>query len=211
MSLTVITGPMYAGKSTQLILQLERYELAGKKVCLYKTLLPGSPQPKNKIVTHWQLEKEATFLQPTRAEVQRMVREVLEKELYAVGIDEGHFFQPESGIIEGLNYLADKGVHVFFAALNMDFKGESFPIMRELLPIADEVIYLKAVCTYKLKNGKTCGRPATRTQRLIDGKPAPYDSPVYLPRGKVEGKVVTYEARCREHHFVPKKPNFELV
>ena len=73
MSLTVITGPMYAGKSTQLILQLERYELAGKKVCLYKTLLPGSPQPKNKIVTHWQLEKEATFLQPTRAEVQRMV------------------------------------------------------------------------------------------------------------------------------------------
>ncbi len=63
--------------------------------------------------------------------------------------------------------------------------------MKELLVRADNIVHLTAVCT-------VCGRPATRSQRLIDGKPAPRDSPVILVGGRE-----SYEARCREHHFVP--------
>ncbi|GAB6134620.1 hypothetical protein JCM16307_01680 [Thermococcus prieurii] len=95
------------------------------------------------------------------------------------------------GIVDTLNELADDGVYVIASGLNLDFKAEPFPVMKGLPVRADNIVYLTAVCT-------VCGRPATRSQRPIDGKPAPRDSPVIMVGGKE-----SYEARCRLHHEVP--------
>lgn len=96
-------------------------------------------------------------------------------------------------IVGALNELADEGVYVIASGLNLDFKGDPFPVTKELLVRADNIVYLTAVCTI-------CGRPATRSQRLIDGRPAPRNSPVILVGGRE-----SYEARCREHHVVPER------
>ena len=74
----------------------------------------------------------------------------------------------------------------------MDFRGEPFPTVAKLMARAEIVNKLKAVCTI-------CAQPATRSQRIIEGKPAHYDSPTIQV-----GDSDIYEARCRMHHYVPK-------
>jgi thymidine kinase len=82
----------------------------------------------------------------------------------------------------------------------LDFRGEPFGPMPYLMARADIVKKLKGVCEYT--HGKIrCQNLSTRTQRLIDGKPANYDAPIILVEGS--GKE-TYETRCLEHHFIPK-------
>jgi thymidine kinase len=75
----------------------------------------------------------------------------------------------------------------------MDFRGEPFGLMPDLLAMAEVVDKLHAICM-------TCGEKATRTQRLVDGKPAHYEDPVVIV-----GASELYEARCRQHHQVPRK------
>ena len=127
---------------------------------------------------------------PTTEEGVELIRKrTLGEGLEVIGVDEVQFFP--MGIVDVLNGLADEGVYVIASGLNLDFKGDPFPVTRELLVRADNIVYLTAVCT-------VCGRPATRSQRLIDGKPAPRNSPVIQVGGRE-----SYEARCREHHEVP--------
>nr|WP_266096501.1 hypothetical protein [Rubrobacter marinus] len=89
-----------------------------------------------------------------------------------------------------LQGLADAGYEVVAAGLDQDFRGEPFGPMADLLAVADEVVKLRAICA-------RCGRDASRTQRLIDGKPAPASAPTILV-----GAAEHYEARCRLHHEV---------
>jgi thymidine kinase len=205
MGLTVIIGPMFSGKSRELILQLERHELAGRKVSLFKAQLPDRPYP-NKIITHDKLEKEAIPIEASAEGVKNMIKLISEENPYAVGIDEIQFFPLESKIVDAINYLVKMGKHIYIAGLNLDFRGEPFLILKEILPFVDNIIHLKAVCKYTFPDGRICGREATRTQRLINGKPAAYDSPLFLHRG---GQV-KYEARCIEHHVVPGAPSLDL-
>ena len=90
-------------------------------------------------------------------------------------------------------HLADSGYRVILAGLDQDFKGEPFGPMPELMCLAEQVTKLQAVCS-------VCGSPASRTQRLIDNKPAGYNDPVILV-----GASESYEPRCRHHHKVPGK------
>ena len=106
--------------------------------------------------------------------------------------DEVQFFN--SKIVDVCEYLADKGVRVMVAGLDKDFRGEAFGVMPELLTKGEFVTKLTAVCA-------KCGSPATRTQRLVDGKPASFDDPVVLV-----GAVDHYEPRCRHCHEVVNKP-----
>lgn len=108
-----------------------------------------------------------------------------------IAVDEVQFFG--ESIIGDLSLLADKGYRVIAAGLDMDFRGEPFGVVPNLMAVAESVTKLQAVCS-------VCGSPASRTQRLIDGKPASYDDPVILV-----GASESYEARCRHHHEVPKK------
>ena len=107
-----------------------------------------------------------------------------------VAIDEAQFFDAE--IVDIVDELADKKVRVIVAGLDTDFRGEPFGPMPELMARAEHVEKLQAICM-------VCGEPASRTQRLVNGKPARYDDPVVIV-----GAAELYEARCRAHHEVPR-------
>lgn len=186
--LEVITGPMFAGKTTELIKRVERQIFAKRKAALFKPSI-DTRYSEDHVVAHNGLRYEAYIVPTTEEGVKRIVDLTIGEGYEVIGIDEVQFFPPS--IVGALNELADEGVYVIASGLNLDFKGEPFEVTRELLVRADNVVYLTAVCT-------VCGRPATRSQRLIDGKPAPRDSPVILVGGRE-----SYEARCRLHHEVP--------
>jgi thymidine kinase len=139
-------------------------------------------------------------------------KEILEKldpDTEVVGIDEIQFL--DDGMIDVAEELVRRGIRVILACLNLDFRGEPFPFknskrtVAEMIARSDYIDKLQAICTHKIKDGngnvKICGRKAQFTQRLINGEPAPYDSPTI-----VVGSEELYEARCREHHIVPGKP-----
>jgi len=107
-------------------------------------------------------------------------------------IDEAQFFSQT--IIDVTQSLLQQGLDVIAAGLNLDFRGEPFGSMPQLMAIADRVIELTAICT-------VCGEAATRTQRIVNGKPAHYKDPLVLIGGSNR-----YEARCLKHHIVPGKP-----
>jgi len=107
-----------------------------------------------------------------------------------VGLDDAQFF--EAAVTQLCAALAGRGVRVIIAGLDQDFRGEPFGPMPQLLAIAEHVDKLHAICAI-------CGNEASRTQRLINGEPAQYEDPVVAV-----GASELYEARCREHHRVPR-------
>ena len=108
-----------------------------------------------------------------------------------VGIDEAQFMDAESWSW-WCSSSPSRGVRVLVAGLDMDFRGEPFGAMPILMSKAERVDKLHAICM-------VCGEEASRTQRLVNGKPARYDDPVVIV-----GAAELYEARCREHHEVPR-------
>ena len=104
-------------------------------------------------------------------------------------IDEAQFFSPM--LVAVVRQTLESGMHVLVSGLDLDFRGEPFGPIPDLLALADEVHKLTAVCD-------VCKEVATRTQRLINGSPAPYDSPLVLV-----GDAEAYQARCLSHHDVP--------
>ncbi|WP_457631822.1 thymidine kinase, partial [Oceanithermus sp.] len=111
-------------------------------------------------------------------------------DVQVVAVDEAQFF--DEGLPQVLEELTGRGVRVIVAGLDMDFRGEPFGVMPTLMARAEFVEKLSAVCV-------RCGRAATRTQRLVNGKPARYDEPVILV-----GAAEAYEPRCRACHEVPR-------
>ena len=116
------------------------------------------------------------------------------KEHDLILIDEIQFFDKK--IVKVVLELQKRMKNVIFAGLDLDFRGETFGPIPELITIANEFRKCNAIC-------KKCGEPAYYTQRLIDGRPAPYNAPTVSIEGK--GKKETYEARCFRHHDVPGK------
>jgi thymidine kinase len=107
-----------------------------------------------------------------------------------VGVDEAQFF--DDGIISVIEQMANNGIRVIAAGLDQTFNGEPFACMPVLMALAERVDKLQAICM-------VCGEPASRTQRLVNGKPAKYNDPVIIV-----GASELYEARCRKHHIVPR-------
>jgi len=101
-------------------------------------------------------------------------------------------------MVEVVQHLADTGRRVICAGLDMDFRGQPFTLMPQLLAIAEKVEKLTAICVL-------CGGPATRSQRLIDGRPASWDDPIVLV-----GASESYEPRCRQHHVIPRPEQLPL-
>jgi thymidine kinase len=115
----------------------------------------------------------------------------LRSDTQVVAIDEAQFLGAE--IVELATNLAAKGYRVILAGTDTDFRGEPFGPMPQLLAVAEQVDKLHAICV-------VCGNPASRNQRLIDGRPARYDSPTIMVGGNE-----SYEARCRTCHSVPRR------
>ena len=181
-SLTVITGSMFSGKTEELIRRLRRALYARRSVQVFKHALE-TRSDLTEIRSHNGLLHEAGAVSTSEELLER-----IEPETDLVAVEEAQFF--DEGIVDACRSLADSGYQVIVAGLDMDFRGRPFGPMPSLLAEADEVVKLRAICA-------RCGRDASRSQRLIDGKPAPASAPTILV-----GAQETYEARCRQHHEV---------
>jgi len=188
--LEVYTGPMRSGKTRELLNRVDKISYVnGYNVLLVKPKVDTRDQD---VKTRFgSLSFPCKFIDEDKPE--KILNLVKEKEK-VIAIDETHFFS--SKIIEVVEKLLDQDRNVLIAGLDLNFRGEVFGSMGELLARADEVNKLKAVCCYK-----NCDQPATRTQRLVNGEPAPYDAPLVLIGDDKEG----YEPRCLNHHKVPGK------
>ncbi|MCD9055490.1 thymidine kinase [Staphylococcus arlettae] len=177
-----ITGSMFSGKSEELIRRLRRGVYAKQKVVVFKPAIDDRYH-KDKIVSHNGNAIEAINI-TTASEI---LRHDL-SEVDVIGIDEVQFFEDE--VVNIAEQLAAKGHRVITAGLDMDFRGKPFKPIPELLAVSEVVTKLQAVCA-------VCGASSSRTQRLIDGKPAKIDDPIILV-----GANESYEPRCRAHHII---------
>ncbi|QFP77428.1 thymidine kinase [Deinococcus sp. AJ005] len=199
--LEVIVGPMFSGKSEELIRRVTRSLIAKQNVLVFKPALDDRYHA-SAVASHAGRSVQALAVRGVadiRAHLSGEGR-LLGAEPGAekpplpdvVGIDEVQFFDAE--VVTLALELADAGVRVILAGLDLDFRAEPFGPMPQLLARAESVEKLTAICT-------VCGAPATRSQRLIGGQPARYDDAVVLV-----GAQESYEARCRVHHAVLGQP-----
>lgn len=183
-SIEVVCGSMFSGKTDELIRRLVRATIAKQKVQVFKPAID----------IRYAVEKVASHTGSTfdaiPVEKAAEIRLKLDQDTTVVGIDEAQFFDAEVVIVA--KELAARGVRVLIAGLDMDFRGEPFGSMPVLMSEAEDVTKLHAICM-------VCGEDASRTQRLVNGLPARYDDPVVIV-----GASELYEARCRQHHEVPR-------
>jgi thymidine kinase len=182
-SLILITGSMFSGKTEELIRRVRCALYAHRSAQVFKHTIDTRSE-NAEIRSHNGVPHKALAVS-TSEELLGKVEETTD----VVAIEEAQFF--DEGIIEVCRRLADAGDEVIAAGLDMDFKGEPFGPMPRLLAEADEVVKLRAICA-------RCGRDASRSQRLIDGRPAIASAPIILV-----GAEESYEARCRHCHEVP--------
>ena len=183
-SLEVITGSMFSGKTEELIRRLRRARIARLQVQVFKPAIDNR-YAIEKVKSHAGSEFDATPVNSAQE-----VEELLSADTTVVALDEVQFFGPE--VCAVCQKLAGRGVRVIVAGLDQDFRGEPFGPMPQLFALAEKVDKLHAICA-------VCGNEAARTQRLINGEPAKYNDPIVAV-----GASEMYEARCREHHLVPR-------
>ncbi|SNS63600.1 thymidine kinase [Anaerovirgula multivorans] len=184
-SIEVIVGPMYAGKSEELIRRVNRAKIADLKVLAFKPAIDNRYCVDN-ITSHNGKQMECIAVDDAEK-----ILEYIEKEEFDVlAVDEVQFLGEK--IMAICQQAAEKGKRVIVSGLDMDFRAEPFSIVPNLMAIAEYVTKLTAIC-------KVCKMPATRTQRLVNGRPAKYSDPVIMV-----GAKESYEARCRKCHEVIK-------
>ncbi len=182
----VITGPMFAGKTEELLRRIKRLEYAKQHIVVFKPTIDNR-YGENHVISHDHNKTQSINIKNARE-----ILDYVNNETQVVAIDEIQFLNEEA--VDICEYLADKGVRVIVSGLDRDFRGEPFSFMPKLLSLAEYVTKLTAICV-------KCQTPASRTQRIIDGKPAKYDDPIILI-----GAKDSYEARCRDCHEIPNKP-----
>jgi thymidine kinase len=176
----VICGCMFSGKTEELIRRLHHVQIARQKLRAF-TPHNDTRYAVGNLVSHNGVRIEA---HPVKS-----MREVLDQsqdDVQVVALDELHFLDDDPEITLAIcQTLADRGKRVIVAGLDQDFRATPFAAMSRLLSVAEQVDKLFAICV-------RCGAYATRSQRLIDGQPAPLDAPTI-----VVGGLEMYEARCR--------------
>ena len=181
----VIAGVMFSGKSEELIRRVRRAVIARKTVQVFKSHLDARYAGLYSISSHDGITVEAEPIDSS----EQLARQILPG-TEVVAVDEAQFL--DEGLVTVANDLADRGVRVILAGTDVDFRGLPFGTMPILMCIAEVVDKFQAICV-------VCGGPATRNQRLVNGKPATWDSPTIMVGGRE-----SYEARCRHCHKVPK-------
>ena len=179
----VICGSMFCGKTEELIRRIRRAVIAKQNTQVFKPSIDdryGIEQ----VTSHNGQNIEAISINNARD-----IHNYLKDDTTVVAVDETQFFDAE--IIDIVEDLAQRDIRVIVAGLDTDFRGEPFGPMPQIMARAEYVTKLHAICV-------VCGEPASRTQRLVNGKPASYDDPIVMI-----GAKEAYEARCRKHHEVP--------
>lgn len=183
----VICGSMFAGKTEELIRRIRRLEYAKQNILVFKPAIDNR-YANDEIVSH-----NNTRTQSINITCATEILQHVNNKTDAVIIDEVQFLDEK--VVHIAESLADRGIRVVVAGLDKDFRGEPFGMMPMLLSQAEFVTKLTAICV-------KCGSPATRTQRLVNGKPANYHDPIVLV-----GAKEAYEPRCRHCHEVIDKPH----
>ncbi len=175
-----ICGCMYSGKTEELIRRLHHVKIARQRLCAF-TPRRDTRYATGTLVSHNGVRIEAHTIDSVRDIASR-----LDDDVQVVAVDELHFLDDDAEtVIQVCQDLADQGLRVIVAGLDQDFRAEAFPAMAGLMAVAEQVDKLYAICV-------RCGAYATRSQRLIDGKPAPAAAPTIAVGG-----LELYEARCR--------------
>ncbi len=183
----VVCGPMFSGKSEELIRRLRRARIARKRVQVFKPAIDDR-YALDEIVSHGD--------QRMPSEVVNSAKEILSKidwRTEVVGVDESNFFGAD--LIGVAEQLANSGKQVIIAGLDTDYLGRPFTPMPELLCMAETITKMLAIC-------HRCGNPAKHTQRLVESNDL-----------IVVGASGMYEARCRRcfEAGVPKQDVLEFV
>jgi len=181
----VIAGSMFSGKSEELIRRVRRAVIARQRVQVFKPSLDDR-YGRQQVASH-----NGTRLEAVPVSRSADVLAQLDPAADVIAVDEVQFLDP--GIVDVAVQLAGRGVRVIVAGLDLDFRGEPFGAVPQLMALAESVDKLQAICM-------VCGEAASRTQRLVNGRPAQYTDPVIMI-----GAQEVYEARCRAHHEVPGK------
>jgi thymidine kinase len=184
--LEVICGPMFSGKSEELIRRLRRAKIAQQNVISF------NPHIDTRTALHTIASHNGTSLGAITISNPLTIPDHITSDIDVVGIDEVQFFSPD--IINVVFDLVEQGKRVIVTGLNLDFRGVPFGTIPTFMAIADTVTKLSAICI-------VCGTDAYLTQRIVNGTPAQYDDPVVKP-----GAQEAYQARCRSCHIVDKKP-----
>lgn len=203
-SVEIITGCMFSGKTEELIMRLRRVrialdihvkhgrikrEIADEVIMAFKPSIDNR-YSKSDLDSHGGSKWSGFAID--REKPKKEIFSKITENTKIVGIDEAQFFSEE--LIGACDELAARGIRVIIAGLDTNFRGEIFGIMGDLITSADKKDAVTAICM-------TCGDEATRTQRIVNGKPANYTDDTI-----VVGAAESYEARCRKHHEVPGKP-----
>ncbi|QPC81146.1 thymidine kinase [Phototrophicus methaneseepsis] len=180
----IICGSMFSGKTEELIRRVRRAIIAKQAVQVFK------PQIDDRYGIEVVKSHDGQNVEAIPVATPEAIIDHIEPETTVVAIDEIQFFS--EGIVDVVQQLASSGLRVVAAGLDLDFRGEPFGPMPELLCVAEEVMKLHAICV-------VCGDLASRTQRLVNNEPAHYEDPIIMV-----GAQESYEARCRKCHSVPR-------
>jgi thymidine kinase len=175
---------MFSGKSEELLRRVRRALVARRSVQVFKSHLDDRYSGIHAISSH-----DGRRIDARPVSHSKELAEQLDPAVDVVAIDEVQFL--DGGIVNLSNRLADSGIRVIIAGIDMDFRGEPFGQIGSLLAVAERIDKLHAICV-------VCGELATRNQRLIDGRPAPAEGPTIQVGGSE-----SYEPRCRRCHRVP--------
>ncbi len=180
----IVCGPMFSGKSEELIRRLRRARIARKRVQVFKPAIDDRYSA-GEIVSHGDQRLQSEVVSSAK-----QILEIVDWRTQVIGVDESNFFGPD--LVEVAAQLADAGKQVIIAGLDTDYLGRPFPPMPELLCLAESITKTLAVCM-------RCGNPAKHTQRLVESEDL-----------IVVGAAGTYEARCRRC-FEPGVPKQETL
>jgi len=197
----IICGPMFAGKTSELIRQIDLALISKMNIAVFKAKIDNRYK-KDCVCTNDGHSFKSIVIGKSVEIVEHIKKSP--KPIEKIFIDEGQFFDEK--IIDVVTYLTkEKGVDVVITGLIQNFRGEPFGPIPKLMGLAQKVINLTAICVHEKEDGSICRKNAYFTQRIINGIPASYDSPIILVGG-----ADSYTARCEEHWIVPDRPETKL-
>ncbi|MBS3148384.1 hypothetical protein J4219_05850 [Candidatus Woesearchaeota archaeon] len=213
--LELIVGSMFAEKTSELLSRIERRIHADARWVLFKH--SSDTRFDERFGADYVRAHNGRQLPAVRVSSSKELRELAGKEAYdLIGIDEVWMFDPT--IIDYCKEVIsnrENSLTIVASTLVTSFRGEPIPFgmqesgphVGELMPYASDISFKYGVCKYRNESGKICAKNSDCTQRLLDGQPAPYTDPLFVNGNDEENNRRKYEARCREHHYVPGRPS----
>jgi thymidine kinase len=202
--LHLYTGPMFSGKSSELIRRFQDISTINKLHCIYVKPSNDTRDPIGTIQTHnGDIQTDVfTINKDIPSRILDIINNIYNDRKIVLFIDEIQFFN--SSIIDTINSILQMGYDIYTAGLRSDYIGKPFETISLIIAIADEVVIKNSICVHEGHNGGVCGEPAMFSQMFINDKPVTE----YLSTGKVfVGGKEQYKTFCREHYLDSKKNN----